>query len=78
MARNVITDVEGVLVRSADDEQLASGVTVVLFEDPRRVDAITRRAGLARRGTAEPEMTERVDGSFCRGRLSASMRRAAL
>jgi len=34
MARNLITDVEGVLVGSADDTRLASGVTVVLFEEP--------------------------------------------
>lgn len=31
---NLITDVEGVLVGSADDAALASGVTVVMFETP--------------------------------------------
>ena len=34
MAANLITDVEGVRIGSADDSRLASGVTVVLFDEP--------------------------------------------
>ena len=34
MTANLITDVEGVRVGSADDGRLASGVTVVLFDEP--------------------------------------------
>ena len=32
--RNLITDVAGVLVGHADDARLASGVTVIVFEEP--------------------------------------------
>jgi D-aminopeptidase len=70
MARNLITDVGGVLVGSADDTRLASGVTVVLFEEP-AIGSIAMNGGApALRDTAllEPEMTiERVDGFVLSG-----------
>ena len=31
---NLITDLDGVLVGSAEDERVASGVSVVIFEEP--------------------------------------------
>ena len=34
MTANLITDVDGVRVGSAEDANLASGVTVVLFDQP--------------------------------------------
>ena len=70
MARNLITDVEGVLVGSADDERLASGVTVVLFEEPAVASIAMNGGAPALRDTAllEPEMTiERVDGFVLSG-----------
>src|ERR1700674_5584293 len=70
MARNLITDVEGVLVGSADDERLASGVTVVLFEEPAVASIAMNGGAPAVRDTAllEPEMTvERVDGFVLSG-----------
>ena len=70
MARNLITDVEGVLVGSADDTRLASGVTVVLFEEPAIASIAMNGGAPALRDTAllEPEMTiERVDGFVLSG-----------
>jgi Peptidase family S58 len=70
MARNLITDVEGVLVGSAEDERLASGVTVVLFEEPAVASIAMNGGAPALRDTAllEPEMTiERVDGFVLSG-----------
>src|SRR5579871_2262418 len=70
MARNLITDIEGVLVGSADDERLASGVTVVLFEEPAAASIAINGGAPALRDTAllEPEMTiERVDGFVLSG-----------
>jgi D-aminopeptidase len=70
MARNLITDVEGVLVGSADDTRLASGVTVVLFEQPAIASIAMNGGAPALRDTAllEPEMTiERVDGFVLSG-----------
>ena len=70
MARNLITDVEGVLVGSAHDERLASGVTVVLFEEPAIASIAMNGGAPALRDTAllEPEMTiERVDGFVLSG-----------
>ena len=34
MTANLITDVEGVRVGSADDARLGSGVTAILFDEP--------------------------------------------
>src|ERR1700721_1602032 len=70
MACNLITDVEGVLVGSADDARLASGVTVVLFEEPAIASIAMTGGAPALRDTAvlEPEMTiERVDGFVLSG-----------
>ena len=78
MARNVITDVEGVLVGSAEDERLASGVTVVLFEEPAIASIAMNGGAPALRDTAllEPEMTiERVDGFVLSGRVGFRTRR---
>src|SRR5258708_15302251 len=70
MARNLITDIEGVLVGSAADERLASGVTVVLFDEPAVASIAMNGGAPALRDTAllEPEMTiERVDGFVLSG-----------
>src|ERR1700727_3548284 len=70
MTRNLITDIEGVLVGSADNEQLATGVTVVLFEQPAVASIAMNGGAPALRDTAllEPEMTiERVDGFVLSG-----------
>lgn len=59
MARNLITDVAGVRVGHADDERLASGVTVVLFDKPVVAAADLRGGGPGTRETAllDPAMT---------------------
>ena len=70
MAANLITDVDGVLVGSADDARLASGVTVVLFDEPAVASIAINGGAPALRDTAllEPEMTiERVDGFVLSG-----------
>lgn len=70
MIANLITDVEGVRVGSADDARLASGVTAVLFDEP-VVAAIAMNGGSpALRDTAllEPEMmVERIDAFVLSG-----------
>jgi D-aminopeptidase len=55
---NLITDVEGVLVGSADDAALASGVTVVMFETPAVASIAIHGGAPGVRDTAclEPEM----------------------
>jgi D-aminopeptidase len=70
MAANLITDVDGLLVGSADDAKLASGVTVVLFDEPAVASIAINGGAPALRDTAllEPEMTiERVDGFVLSG-----------
>jgi D-aminopeptidase len=70
MAANLITDVVGVRVGSADDGRLASGVTVVLFDEPAIASIAINGGAPALRDTAllEPEMTvERVDGFVLSG-----------
>jgi D-aminopeptidase len=70
MAANLITDVDGVRVGSADDARLASGVTVVLFDQPAIASIAINGGAPALRDTAllEPEMTvERVDGFVLSG-----------
>jgi D-aminopeptidase len=70
MARNLITDIAGVLVGSAEDERVATGVTVVLFEEPAVASIAINGGAPALRDTAllEPEMTiERVDGFVLSG-----------
>jgi D-aminopeptidase len=53
--RNLITDVAGVLVGNADDARLASGVTVIVFEEP-AVAAVDVRGGAP--GTRETDLLE--------------------
>ena len=70
MSANLITDVDGVRVGSADDARLASGVTVVLFDEPAVASIAINGGAPALRDTAllEPEMTiERVDGFVLSG-----------
>jgi L-aminopeptidase/D-esterase-like protein len=62
--RNLITDVAGVLVGQADDAQLASGVTAIVFEEPAVVAVDVRGGAPATRETdlLEPHRTvERID-----------------
>ena len=56
---NLITDLDGVLVGSAEDERVASGVSVVIFEEPAIASiAIHGGAPGVRDGALlEPEMT---------------------
>jgi len=56
---NMITDVAGVLVGSADDANLASGVTAIVFESPAVASAAIHGGAPGVRDTAclEPEMT---------------------
>src|SRR5256886_665494 len=53
--RNLITDVAGVLVGHADEARLASGVTVIVFEEP-AVAAVDVRGGAP--GTRETDLLE--------------------
>src|SRR5712671_2375251 len=53
--RNLITDVAGVLVGHADDARLASGVTVIVFEEP-AVAGVDVRGGAP--GTRETDLLE--------------------
>jgi L-aminopeptidase/D-esterase-like protein len=62
--RNLITDVAGVRVGHADDAQLASGTTVVIFDQPAVAAADVRGGGPGTRESAllDPDMTvERID-----------------
>jgi D-aminopeptidase len=70
MPANLITDVDGVRVGSADDARFATGVTVVLFDEPAVASIAVNGGAPALRDTAllEPEMTvERVDGFVLSG-----------
>jgi D-aminopeptidase len=70
MTANLITDVEGVRVGSADDARLASGVTAILFDEPAVASIAINGGAPALRDSAllEPEMTvERVDGFVLSG-----------
>jgi D-aminopeptidase len=70
MAANLITDVAGVRVGSAEDARLASGVTAVIFDEPAVASIAINGGAPALRDTAllEPEMTvERVDGFVLSG-----------
>ena len=68
--RNLITDVPGVLVGAADDARLASGVSVVLFDEPAAAGIATPGGAPALRDGAllAPEMTvEAVDAFVLSG-----------
>ena len=70
MAANLITDVAGVRVGSADDARLASGVTAVVFDAPAVASIAAHGGAPALRDAAllEPEMTiERVDAFILSG-----------
>src|SRR5882757_9515600 len=63
--RNLITDVAGVRVGHAENAQLASGVTAVIFDEPAVASMDVRGGGPGTRETdvLDPAMTvERVDG----------------
>src|SRR5882757_624381 len=63
--RNLITDVAGVRVGHAENAQLASGVTAVIFDEPAVASMDVRGGGPGTRETdmMDPAMTvERVDG----------------
>jgi D-aminopeptidase len=64
-ARNLITDVPGVLVGHAQDDRLGSGVTAVVFEEPAVASIDVRGGGPGTRETdpLEPAATvDRIDG----------------
>ncbi|WP_183855407.1 P1 family peptidase [Prosthecomicrobium pneumaticum] len=68
--RNLVTDVPGVLVGSAEDRQGATGVTAVVFEEPAvaSIAVLGGAPGLRDTGLLEPEMTvERVDAILLSG-----------
>jgi D-aminopeptidase len=69
-ARNLITDVAGVLVGHADDARLASGVTAIVFAEPATVAVDVRGGAPATRETdlLEPHRTaERIDAVVLSG-----------
>ena len=64
LPQNLITDVPGLRVGNADDAKLASGVTVVVFDQPAVAAADIRGGGAGTRETdlLDPAMTvERID-----------------
>jgi L-aminopeptidase/D-esterase-like protein len=68
--RNLITDVAGILVGGADDAHLASGVTVVIFEEPviAGVDVRGGAPGTRETDLLEPHRTvERIDAVVLSG-----------
>ena len=76
--RNLITDVTGVLVGHADDARLASGVTVIVFEEP-AVAAVDVRGGAP--GTRETDLlephrtAERIDAVVLSGGSASAVTR---
>src|SRR5262249_61718218 len=78
--RNLITDVAGVLVGHADDARLASGVTVIVFEEP-AVAAVDVRGGAP--GTRETDLlephrtAERIDAVVLSGGSAFGLDRGA-
>jgi L-aminopeptidase/D-esterase-like protein len=69
-ARNLITDVAGVRVGHAQDGKLASGVTVVMFDQPAVASADVRGGGPGTRDTEllDPAATvERIDAIILSG-----------
>jgi D-aminopeptidase len=70
MTSNLITDVAGVRVGSAQDDRIASGVTAVIFDEPAVASIAIHGGAPAVRDTAllEPEMTvEHVDAFVLSG-----------
>src|SRR5437879_13343756 len=69
-ARDLLTDVAGILVGHADDLRLASGVSVIIFEEPAVVAGDVRGGAPATRDTdlLEPHRTvERIDAVVLSG-----------
>ena len=67
---NRITDIAGIRVGSAEDTALASGVSVVLFDQPATASIAILGGAPGTRDTAllEPEMTvERIDALVLSG-----------
>jgi D-aminopeptidase len=62
MARNLITDVPGVLVGNAGDAKLGSGVTVIVFESPVTASVDVRGGGPGTRETALLDPAQTVEG----------------
>jgi D-aminopeptidase len=65
VARNLITDVPGVLVGHAQDDRLGSGVTAIVFEEPAVASIDVRGGGPGTReiDVLEPAATvDRIDG----------------
>jgi len=62
MARNLITDVPGVLVGNAGDAKLSSGVTVIVFESPVTASMDVRGGGPGTRETALLDPAQTVEG----------------
>lgn len=60
--RNLITDVPGVLVGNAEDHNLASGVTAVVFEEPAAGSIDIRGGGPGTRETALLDPAQTVGG----------------
>ena len=60
--RNLITDVAGVKVGNADDRQLGSGSTVVLFDEPAVGSVDVRGGGPGTRETALLDPAQTVEG----------------
>ena len=70
MARNLITDVAGVRVGHSDDAKLASGTTVIVFDQPAVAAADIRGGGPGTRESAllDPTATvERIDALVLSG-----------
>jgi L-aminopeptidase/D-esterase-like protein len=68
--KNLITDLQGVLVGAAEDAKVASGVSVVVFEEPAIASIAIHGGAPALRDGAllEPEMTvERIDALVLSG-----------
>ena len=70
MARNLITDVAGIKVGNADDANVASGVTAIVFDEP-AVAAVDVRGGAP--GTRDTDLldahrtVERIDAVVLSG-----------
>src|ERR1700751_3154076 len=62
MARNLLTDVPGVLVGNAGDPKVGSGVTVILLESPVTASVDVRGGGPGTRETALLDPAQTVEG----------------
>ena len=62
---NLITDIPGILIGAAQDEKVASGVTVVLFEEPAVVlqNACEHRRSITLQARRKDQMMSPFDGA---------------